>query len=156
MGKLLSRVELQGHFIDIFGRPPTILARAPGRVNLIGEHTDYNDGFVLPMAIERETRMAAAPRRDARVRLVALDLDRDERDEILMLQQSTSGEGEDPPGAVLLVARPQTEGGVWRMGGLQETQLDFTVAAPPRLHVADMDGDGFPDLVMAEPTPARG
>jgi galactokinase len=77
MAKLLSRIELQGRFIDIFGHPPAILARAPGRVNLIGEHTDYNDGFVLPMAIERETRMAAAPRRDARVRLVALDLDRE-------------------------------------------------------------------------------
>ncbi len=75
--KLLSPVELQGRFIHIFGRPPAILARAPGRVNLIGEHTDYNEGFVLPMAIERETRIVAAPRPDARVRLVALDLERE-------------------------------------------------------------------------------
>ena len=36
-------------FTDAFGRPPDALVRAPGRVNLIGEHTDYNDGFVLPL-----------------------------------------------------------------------------------------------------------
>jgi len=47
-----------------FGRPPTVITRAPGRVNIIGEHTDYNDGFVLPMAIERDTVVAAAPRED--------------------------------------------------------------------------------------------
>ncbi|HEX9118738.1 MAG TPA: galactokinase, partial [Anaerolineae bacterium] len=76
MTRLLSPIELQGRFIDVFGRPPTLLARAPGRVNLIGEHTDYNEGFVLPMAIERETRVIAAPRDDGRVRLLALDLDR--------------------------------------------------------------------------------
>jgi len=44
-----------------FGVEPKWLAAAPGRVNLIGEHTDYNDGFVLPMAIERQTVVAAAP-----------------------------------------------------------------------------------------------
>ena len=44
-----------------FGRPPRWLVAAPGRVNLIGEHTDYNDGFVLPMGIERYTVIAAAP-----------------------------------------------------------------------------------------------
>jgi galactokinase len=48
---------------------------APGRVNLIGDHTDYNDGFVLPMAIERETLVAVVPRTDAKVRVRSLDLD---------------------------------------------------------------------------------
>ena len=47
-------------FAKCFGRPPGWRVAAPGRVNLIGEHTDYNDGFVLPMAIERYTVMAAA------------------------------------------------------------------------------------------------
>jgi galactokinase len=52
-----ARSAFQTHF----GRPPRWLASAPGRVNLIGEFTDFNDGFVLPMAIERRTVIAAAP-----------------------------------------------------------------------------------------------
>jgi galactokinase len=51
------------------------LFRAPGRVNLIGEHTDYNDGFVLPAAIERETVVGAGPRRDRMVRARSVDDD---------------------------------------------------------------------------------
>ncbi len=46
-------------FQKIYGRPPRWIAAAPGRVNIIGEHTDYNDGFVLPMAIEFYSVMAA-------------------------------------------------------------------------------------------------
>ncbi|HLZ55159.1 MAG TPA: galactokinase [Verrucomicrobiae bacterium] len=46
-------------FARTYGRPPRWIAAAPGRVNVIGEHTDYNDGFVLPMAIERYAVMAA-------------------------------------------------------------------------------------------------
>jgi galactokinase len=52
-------------FEAAFGRAPR-LYRAPGRVNLIGEHTDYNDGFVMPMALDRSTWVAAAPRDDGR------------------------------------------------------------------------------------------
>jgi len=51
--------QASGEFKKAYGRPPRWLAAAPGRVNLIGEHTDYNDGFVLPMAIERYTVLAA-------------------------------------------------------------------------------------------------
>jgi galactokinase len=46
-------------FTKVYGRPPRWIVAAPGRVNVIGEHTDYNDGFVLPMAIERYAVMAA-------------------------------------------------------------------------------------------------
>ena len=60
-------------FERAFGRSPQRFVQAPGRVNLIGEHTDYNDGFVLPCAIDRGTVVAAAPRDDARVRVVAAD-----------------------------------------------------------------------------------
>jgi galactokinase len=50
-----------GEFKKAFGREPRWIAAAPGRVNVIGEHTDYNDGFVFPMAIDRYTVIAAAP-----------------------------------------------------------------------------------------------
>jgi len=53
-------------FEAAFGRAPRVY-RAPGRVNLIGEHTDYNDGFVMPMALDRSTWVAAAPRDDRRL-----------------------------------------------------------------------------------------
>ena len=56
-------------FQERYGRAPTLGARAPGRVNLIGEHTDYNGGFVLPMAIERDTILLAAPRADDEARI---------------------------------------------------------------------------------------
>ncbi|HEY3355198.1 MAG TPA: galactokinase [Polyangia bacterium] len=56
-----------------FGAAPRLF-RAPGRVNLIGEHTDYNGGFVLPAAIDRETHVAAAPRADRRLVLRSLDV----------------------------------------------------------------------------------
>ena len=62
-------------FEERFGAPPTLIARAPGRVNLIGEHTDYNDGFVLPMAIDRSVWIALRPRDDRRIRLHSLDFD---------------------------------------------------------------------------------
>jgi len=62
-------------FISRFGERPSHVVRAPGRVNLIGEHTDYNDGFVLPMAIDRAIWIALRPRRDRRVALHSLDLD---------------------------------------------------------------------------------
>jgi galactokinase len=55
-------------FLTLFGRPPAVSADAPGRVNLIGEHTDYNGGFVLPTAIPQRTRVEVAPRADEVVR----------------------------------------------------------------------------------------
>ena len=60
-------------FAASFGGAPALVARAPGRVNLIGEHTDYNDGFVLPCAIDFDTLVAIAPRDDAEVHVVASD-----------------------------------------------------------------------------------
>ena len=57
------------------GAPPTVLGRAPGRVNLMGEHTDYNAGLVLPVALPHGTRAAARARDDGRVRLVSLQQD---------------------------------------------------------------------------------
>jgi galactokinase len=58
-----------------FEESPAAVVRAPGRVNLIGEHTDYNDGFVLPMAIERGIYIALRPTTDKTVRLYSMDFD---------------------------------------------------------------------------------
>jgi len=66
--------DLQQAFLERFHVEPAIQVRAPGRVNLIGEHTDYNEGFVLPMAIDRDVRIALRPRADRRVTVVSLDL----------------------------------------------------------------------------------
>lgn len=68
---LADRVQVE--FRRRWGDGPAFAVQAPGRVNLIGEHTDYNDGFVLPMAIERATIIALRPRADRRVMLYSLD-----------------------------------------------------------------------------------
>lgn len=56
-------------FADLFGAPPALSTWAPGRVNLIGEHTDYQGGFVMPMALQRGTRVQMRARDDERVRV---------------------------------------------------------------------------------------
>lgn len=61
-------------FRDEFGRVPAHIARAPGRVNLLGEHVDYNDGFVLPSAIDRAAYIAFSPSETIHSTLVAVDL----------------------------------------------------------------------------------
>ncbi len=62
-------------FANTFGYPASHVIQAPGRVNLIGEHTDYNDGFVLPCAIDYQTVIACAARDDRKVRVIAADYD---------------------------------------------------------------------------------
>jgi galactokinase len=68
--------DLKAQFSAQYGAAPEIIVRAPGRVNLIGEHTDYNDGYVLPIAIDRSVLVAATPRPDRTVRLYAADFGR--------------------------------------------------------------------------------
>lgn len=64
-------------FAEMFGAPPAFSASAPGRVNLLGEHTDYNDGFVLPSAIPQRTQAEVLPRKDGTVRVCSTSLSRD-------------------------------------------------------------------------------
>jgi galactokinase len=66
--------QLKNKFEEIYKRNPRIF-RAPGRVNLIGEHTDYNEGFVLPFAIDREVLVAGKTRTDSKINVHALDID---------------------------------------------------------------------------------
>jgi len=67
-------MDLFTPFQRTFSRRPTLHVRAPGRVNLLGEHVDYNDGMVLPVALDRAVFLAAAPTEDQVVSLQALDL----------------------------------------------------------------------------------
>lgn len=71
------RARVREEFQRRFGEEPSFLARAPGRVNLIGDHTDYNDGFVLPMAIDREVWLAVRARPDRRVSVYSMDFQED-------------------------------------------------------------------------------
>ena len=57
----ISKETVTPYFIEDFGQAPTHVAAAPGRVNLIGEHTDYNNGFVMPMALDNHCVVAVAP-----------------------------------------------------------------------------------------------
>ena len=86
---MLSRVRKS--FQSIFHSEPEFIVRAPGRVNLIGEHTDYNDGFVLPMAIDRAVWIALRPRADCRVIVYSLDLDKRGEFELDSLERGTGG-----------------------------------------------------------------
>lgn len=67
--------HLEQAFATYFNTSVEYIVRAPGRVNLIGEHTDYNDGFVMPIAIDRAVWIALAPRTDSIVHIHSLDLD---------------------------------------------------------------------------------
>jgi galactokinase len=78
-------------FRDRYGPDgPVTLARAPGRVNLIGDHTDYNDGFVLPMTLEQAVYVALRPRSDGQVRLYSVQFEEEVTDEIDALPVSGS------------------------------------------------------------------
>jgi galactokinase len=79
---------LQQEFEAEFGGRPRWLASAPGRVNLIGDHTDYNQGFVLPMAIERHVSVLFRPRPDAHIVLRALNFGESAEFEINKLSHS--------------------------------------------------------------------
>ncbi|MEM0983785.1 MAG: galactokinase [Planctomycetota bacterium] len=88
------RARLGEQFRKGYGQPHAVLTSAPGRVNLIGEHTDYNDGFVLPAAIDRRTFVAVGPRAGGgRISFMDFDADR-----LVEVDPSRSVEDHDGPG----------------------------------------------------------
>jgi galactokinase len=84
-------------YIEHFKSQPTLSVRAPGRVNLLGEHVDYNGGIVLPAAIDREVRLAAAPTGDQTVRLYAADLEKQVEFSLDRLNQKVDVDGAPLP-----------------------------------------------------------
>lgn len=71
----MDNQTLSSTFQQYYGEAPTLVAHAPGRVNLIGEHTDYNEGFVFPAAINFGTWVAASKRDDNEISVTAMDYD---------------------------------------------------------------------------------
>ena len=89
---------VQDAFSSRFGTDAEHVVRAPGRVNLIGEHTDYNDGFVMPLAIDRATWIALRPRDRAIVRLHSLEQNETTEFSIAQLEKGPSSWREYPKG----------------------------------------------------------
>jgi galactokinase len=74
---MVIQTKVTRAFQERFGFLPAVVVRAPGRANLLGGHTDYNDGFVLPVALDRAAWIAAAPLDEGRAHFFALDLDKE-------------------------------------------------------------------------------
>jgi len=91
---------LAGHF---GGGEPARIARAPGRVNLLGEHTDYNGGLVLPMAVDREVAVAFRPRADRTVRIYAAEYDETTEFPLDEIERSLRGHWSNYPRGVARV-----------------------------------------------------
>ena len=98
--KSLLAERVVASFEERFGSRPSHVVRAPGRVNLIGEHTDYNEGFVLPMAIDRATWIALRPREDPKVLLRSLDFAEEVEFLLSGLTRGQSSWGEYPRGVI--------------------------------------------------------
>ncbi|MEO7436372.1 MAG: galactokinase family protein, partial [Candidatus Binatia bacterium] len=107
-----------------FGRAATVVAEAPGRVNLIGEHTDYNGGFVLPTLIPQATLAAVAPTSGRRVRVWSRELSANRSLRVFQLGDEQTGEG-------------------W---------LDYVQGVTVALRTAGFDVRGF-DLALASDVP---
>ena len=85
-------------FADAFGAAPAVLASAPGRVNLIGEHTDYNEGWVLPVALDMRACVAASVCPSSVVTLRALDINEGVSFRLTELAAGTDIAGRPLPG----------------------------------------------------------
>ena len=73
MIKTITATTIASAFREIYGANAEMIIRSPGRINLIGEHTDYNNGFVLPAAIDKDARFAISRRNDNEIHLFAID-----------------------------------------------------------------------------------
>jgi galactokinase len=97
-------MDIRDLFKKEFNEEPQLIARAPGRVNLLGEHVDYNDGLVLPAAIDREVQLAASLTDGQRVNLYAIDLDERITFSLETLDEKVDVNGKPLPGWALYPA----------------------------------------------------
>ena len=87
-GILMNKEKLAAIFERIFDRAPQMAVFAPGRVNLIGEHTDYNDGFVFPAAIDRSIGILASRNNHSSIRAYSVDFGEDTEFELDAIEKS--------------------------------------------------------------------
>ena len=83
--------DMAQRYTDLYGVSPEFIVRAPGRVNLIGEHTDYNDGFVFPAAIDKDVMVAAGSRNDGQMRVFAVNFNQSSTFTLEGIQPATDG-----------------------------------------------------------------
>ena len=70
---MIDKHQISFRFKELYGSEPTLISKSPGRINIIGEHTDYNEGFVLPTAIDKAVYVALSKRDDSEIHLFAED-----------------------------------------------------------------------------------
>jgi galactokinase len=118
---LNKTIDLSAQFKERIGNSPVLLARAPGRVNLLGEHVDYNGGPVLPAAVDRYVQVAISPNQNGLVNLHALDLGQQVSFSVQALEKKMDLEGKTLPGWALYPA-----GVAWALqqAGLETPGLD--------------------------------
>ncbi|WP_159566563.1 galactokinase [Budvicia diplopodorum] len=147
--------QTQAIFQQQFGYSAELTIQAPGRVNLIGEHTDYNDGFVLPCAIDYQTVISCAKRNDRQIRVIAADYNNQQdifsldgkieshpeymwanyvRGVILFLQQRVDGVG----GADLVISGNVPQGAGLSSSASLEVAVGKTLQALYQLDIDDV------------------
>ena len=156
--------DLSVEFAYRFGRLPTV-SRAPGRVNLIGEHTDYNDGFVMPAALEFATLTAAAPRLDRRLRVYSMIMDETREFDLDSPHESGNGDWSDYVFGVALMLEnsgPRLSGAdlaIWTDVPIGSGLADSSTAALERFLSARAAGTAaglpFDAIETAKTLPAR-
>ena len=152
--------NIEDHFREVFQNEPDVVARAPGRVNLIGEHTDYNQGFVLPAAIDRYVCYAGRSRTDTNVHAFSVDfqdwtqfdLDHLRRDDghswsnyLRGVSELLQARGAKLPGADLVVG-----GDVPREAGLSSSAAVEVAAAAFWLQLGHLDLDPVSVIKLAQ------
>lgn len=103
----------------------TIVVRSPGRINLIGEHTDYNEGFVLPAAIDKAAYIALTPRTDALIKLHSIDLDESYETDIVSFTKTNNSW----PNYILGVANQFRQQGLLKQGFTAALTADVPMGA---------------------------
>ena len=114
-------------FADAFGRSPSVLAFAPGRINLIGEHVDYCDGLVMPLAIGWGCASAIGPGIPGRLRVAAVDLG--ERIDVALDLPFNPGDQDIPIGSWRSMVAGAVARTAERAGGAAPTGVDLAISS---------------------------